>query len=94
MDYFAPGPRLILRVIDEAIPQAPGTPGLVQPGDVGRVLAHRLDETCMLVNLIERDHATRTRASPSARALGWDGDGVRDPHVPVALASSVRTGVY
>lgn len=94
MDYFAPGPRVIFNLVRAEAHDSAGWLESVSLDQPGRVLAHRLDETCMLLNLLERDHGTRIPASDAARALGWRGDGIRDPHVPAALTAAVRTGVY
>ena len=95
MEYFAPGPRLMVLIVDDTGPSHTEFPWpLVEPGATGRVVAHRLDESFMLLNFVERDRATGIAPNAGARALGWTGGGVRDPHVPAALAASVRTGVY
>lgn len=95
MDYFFPGPRLLLSVMpaDDRPPEERFREAVV-PEASGQLVAHRLDATFMLLNLVERDRVTAISASAAARALGWEGNGVRDPHVPAALAESVRTGVY
>jgi len=66
----------------------------VQAGDRGRVLFHRLDESCLLVGVVERDEAELVPLSPAARALGGSQDGLRNPGPPAALDGRLQLGLY
>jgi thienamycin biosynthesis protein ThnN len=79
-DYFPHGERLVLQVIS---PDA---------STRGRVCFHRLDESCFLPNVIERDEATSLDAPPpSAGEHGFHLPGIRDPR-PAANATEARHG--
>ena len=73
---------------------APWPPCECGPGKPGRVLFHRLDESCLLVGVVERDEAERVPLSAEALALGCTADGLRDPHPPAALGSKLKLGLY
>lgn len=54
LDYFPLGDRVMFQVVDgreEALWPPPACPR----GEAGRVLFHRLDESCLLVGVLERD---------------------------------------
>ncbi len=55
-------------------------PRLCERGETGRVLFHRLDESCLLVGVLERDEAERIVPSAAARALAAPATGcaIRD----------------
>jgi len=61
--------------------------------ETGRVLFHRLDESCLLTGVLERDEAERIPPSEPALALGWRADGLRDPRPPVQMGG-LRIGLY
>jgi thienamycin biosynthesis protein ThnN len=90
IDYFPLGDRVALHVVP---PGATGWPPRCR-GETGRVLFHRLDESCLLVNVLERDEAQRIAPSAAARALGCGADGLRNPRPPVELAKGLRLGLY
>jgi thienamycin biosynthesis protein ThnN len=97
MDYFPLGDRVQFHCA--AWPEdgkAPETwpPRLCDHGQCGRVVFHRLDESCLLVGVLERDQAERVPPSPDARALGGRADGLRNPHSPPALAGRLQMGLY
>ncbi len=49
-------------------------------GSTGRVLFHRLDESCLLVGVLERDEAERVAAvSRRTRPSAGAADGLRNP---------------
>jgi hypothetical protein len=56
--------------------------------------ADRLDESCLLVGVLERDQAERIGPSPEARALGVTADGLRNPRPPAALVGRLQVGLY
>jgi hypothetical protein len=94
LDYFPLGDRVRFRVVDPA-----GSPGAwptppVERGRRGRVVFDRLDESCLLLGVQERDEAERIAPSDEALALGGDADGLRDPAPPAALAGGLRLGLY
>jgi hypothetical protein len=97
MDYFPLGDRVQFHVVDWP---ADGTalegwpPSLCEPGRSGRVLFHRLDQSCLLVGVVERDQAERVAPSPEARALGGHADGLRNPQAPPALVGRLQMGLY
>ena len=97
MDYYPLGDRVRFHVVDwsdEGNATRYWPPGLRERGQPGRVLFHRLDESCLLVGVIERDQAERMAPSPEALALGASADGLRNPQVPTALAGRLQVGLY
>jgi hypothetical protein len=90
LDYFPLGQRLLFHI--------------VQPGDThdwpprlaetGRVLFHRLDESCLLVGVLERDAADLIPPSEAAYRLGCQANGLRNPGIPADLASQLPVGLY
>jgi hypothetical protein len=94
LDYFPQGDRLKLHVVACAEEQPESWPPEVLPrGRPGRVLFHRLDESCLLAGVVERDEAERIAASGAAGALGC-GDGLRNPRVPAGRAKQLQGGLY
>jgi hypothetical protein len=63
-------------------------------GETGRVVFHRLDESCLLIGVAERDQAERIDPSAAALALGWTADGLRNPGPPAALETKLHIGLY
>jgi hypothetical protein len=97
LDYFPLDDRVQFHVVDAPAPDeaaATWPPRACRRGERGRVLFHRLDETCLLVGVLERDEAERITASPEARNLGSRMDGLRDPRPPAAMAGRLRLGLY
>jgi thienamycin biosynthesis protein ThnN len=97
MDYFPLGDRLQFHVVaspKEDQPLETWPPTLCKSGQTGRVLFHRLDESCLLVGVIERDEAERVSISPEALAMGGDMDGLRNPRPPAGLAPRLQMGLY
>jgi hypothetical protein len=90
MDYFPLAGRVRFSVAagDDWPPRPVGR------GERGRVLFHRLDESCLLVGVAERDEATPVAPSAAARALGGRADGLRDPGPPRDGAAKLRLGLY
>jgi hypothetical protein len=95
LDYFPLGDRLRFRVVvtsppgEEVWPLAP-----CAPGQRGRVVFDRLDESCVLLGVEERDEAEAIEPSVAARSLGCTAPGLRDPAPSPALAGSLRFGIY
>jgi len=97
LDYFPLSDRVRFRVVDwpgEAGGGAGWPPVERGPGDTGRVVFDRLDESCLLVGVVERDEAARISPSPEALALGGGADGLRDPRPPAALGGRLQLGLY
>jgi hypothetical protein len=80
-DYHPHGARLLL---DVAEPTADGR---------GRVRFHRLDESALLVNVVERDVAIALPPPAAERASGF-GAGLRDPRPPADAPTAEREAVY
>jgi hypothetical protein len=95
MDYFPLGDRVLFHVVNgcDETPR-PWPPRLCERGEAGRVLFHRLDESCLMVGVVERDEAERVLPSPEALALGGRADGLRNPRPPAALIPRLQTGLY
>lgn len=70
LDYFPHGTRLVLDVVE---------PGADRRG---RVCFHRLDESCFLPNVLERDEAESIAPPAGAAEEGFVGRGVREPRPP------------
>ncbi len=92
LDYFPLSDRIRFHVVEgtgESWPPQPAPPG--QPG---RVVFDRLDESCLLVGVVERDEAESVPPSEAAAALGGCAHGLRDPHPPTTLGDVLRVGLY
>jgi hypothetical protein len=95
LDYFPLGERVRFHLISwQDDPTGPAWPPLLlERGQRGRVLFHRLDESCLLVGVSERDEAERIAPSPEALAVGGCADGLRDPRPP-ARTVALSPGLY
>jgi hypothetical protein len=97
MDYFPLGDRLQFHLVDWPDEEADvenWPPRPCNRGQTGRVLFHRLDESCLLVGVVERDQADRIPPSHAALKLGSQVDGLRNPQPPPALAERLQVGLY
>jgi hypothetical protein len=97
MDYFILGDRLRFHIVEASEDDTVfrnGPPRPVQRGLVGRVVFDRLDESCLLVGVLERDQAERIAPSSPARALGCRTDGLRNPQAAAALVHQIQLGLY
>jgi thienamycin biosynthesis protein ThnN len=97
MDYYPLGDRVRFHVVDwPADGKAPGNwpPSLREQDQSGRVLFHRLDESCLLIGVLERDQAQRVAPNPEALALGGHADGLRNPQAPPTLVGRLQMGLY
>jgi hypothetical protein len=97
IDYFPLGRRVVFHIVDwsddeELAGRWP--PCRVERGQSGRVLFHRLDESCLLVGVVERDQAERIAPSAAARVVGGSADGLRNPRPPTPLAGRLQLGLY
>ena len=97
IDYFPLSERVLFHVVewceDKDCSRA-WPPRCLEYGQVGRVLFHRLDESCLLIGVIERDEAERIAPSGESRALGGIADGLRNPRPPAPLAKQLQLGLY
>lgn len=84
--YFPFGSRLLLEVVDHA-GQA------CAPGAAGVVRFTRLDDSFLLVRMLERDAASLVAPPPDA-PTGFVHSGVLNPHSPVSLAPRQAKGLY
>jgi phenylacetate-coenzyme A ligase PaaK-like adenylate-forming protein len=86
LEYFPHGDRLMFQVVDEqGEVAANGTPG--------RVRFSRLDETMLIVRMLERDVATLIPC-PADAPDGFGLPGVQNPHTPTAIARQAAAGLY
>jgi hypothetical protein len=92
LDYFPLADRVRFQVVGPA--EEGEWPAERERGETGRVLFHRLDESCLLVGVLERDEAERIPPAPEALALGDGADGLRDPRPAAALDGRLQLGLY
>jgi hypothetical protein len=92
MDYYPLGDRLHFRVLPW---QNDGEKAdAFEVRQRGRVVFDRLDESCLLVGVRERDEASVVPLSYAAQAVGGTQNGLRDPRPPAALAGRLQVGIY
>jgi hypothetical protein len=94
-DYYPHAARLVVRIV----PADGGSAEArlredVSPGERGQVVISRLDETQLIVNMMERDSAIRVAPLPNAQADGFASDGVRDPKPIVNQVLKPAIGFY
>jgi hypothetical protein len=98
LDYFPWGNRVQFHVVDwhdaDESCSENWPPRRQERGVPGRVLFHRLDESCLLVGVLERDEAERIAPTPAVRALGYSADGLRNPRPPAPLGVKLQLGLY
>lgn len=97
LDYFPAGPRMVVQVVSMETGTRPShdrLSELVDYGEPGQVVFHRLDESFFIPNMFERDKAVRIPPTPSVRECGVTLDGVRNPTLVERSASGVKTGLY
>jgi hypothetical protein len=93
LDYFPLGDRLEFHVVDW-MEHSSWPPTRCERGQTGRVLFHRLDESCLLVGVVERDEAERIEPSAEAFSMGCEADGLRNPRPPAKLNGALQLGIY
>lgn len=81
-EYFPHGSRLILEI------DAP------EEGTRGRLRLHRLDESCFLPNVVERDEAESIAPPPEAAEKGFTLAGLRDPRPAQSASQDQAGGLY
>jgi thienamycin biosynthesis protein ThnN len=95
-DYYPHGDRLVVRLVP--LCEDGGQSDLtarVEYGTRGQVMAHRLDEMQLLVNVLERDTAVRIEPPDGdAAADGFLQDGLRDPRPIVSETIKPVIGLY
>ena len=84
--YFPYGERLLMEVADPS-----GRPA--SPGAEGTVRFTRLDETSLIIRMLERDAGAAETPPPNAPP-GFAGSGIRGPHSPPSLAPRQAKGLY
>ena len=97
IDYFPLAERIQFHLVEwcgEEESSEAWPPRVVERGQIGRVLFHRLDESCLLVGIVERDEAERLAPSEEARNLGGIADGLRNPRPPTPLVGRLQLGLY
>lgn len=95
IDYFPLGTRLIYSVVDYNVPDEQDRIGaMLDYGQRGQVMVHRLDEMQLIVNMLERDQAIRVAVPPCCRADGFILDGLRDPQPIVQSSQKPILGLY
>ncbi len=90
--YFPSSQRLILQLIrqDQSLSDADRLKHPVEYGETGQVLMHRLDESCFLANVIERDCGMRV-STPEGVDVG---DGIAHPQPVLQKSFTVENGIY
>jgi hypothetical protein len=91
LDYFPLGDRLRFSIVRS---ETTWPPAVLPQGVPGRVVFDRLDESCLLVGVVERDEAQRIPPSPEALAVGGGADGLRNPRPPAVLTPQLQLGLY
>ena len=86
LDYFPLGTRLLLEVIDE-------DGSLARAGTTGRVRLTRLDESMLIIRLLERDYAIAV-SPPADAPCEFTMPGLRNPGPRQADAPKLATGLY
>lgn len=81
-EYFPHGERLILRI------------NAARQEDRGQVVFTRLDESCFLPNMAERDEAGVSAPPAHARAAGFSGMGISNPCPPPGTPAETQEGLY
>lgn len=94
--YFPFGRRLRVRIVDASASHArePSEFSEVDPRSLGRVVLDRLDRTMMILNMLERDEATRIAPSPGPARLGFARDGLQRPQLAAPLRATRDEGIY
>ena len=88
--YFPPAERLLIRLVnmDEDLPDTERLRNVVAYGERGQVVMHRLDASCFLANVMERDAAIRITNDDTGQ------DGIQDPQSIQNKQFAVDNGIY
>ena len=93
--YYPHGHRLIVRVVAlEGGADRDRLGGELDRGQRGQVVLSRLDETQLIVNLMERDSAVRCSPPSGAMSDGFLQDGLRDPQPIISPTVKPAVGLY
>jgi hypothetical protein len=90
--YYPHGERLRIRLVRPGAARE-AVLDIVECGERGRVIASRLDESFLIVNLLERDTAVRWPRHPDGPSLGFHHEGLGDPR-PLEEVPRDRLGIY
>jgi phenylacetate-coenzyme A ligase PaaK-like adenylate-forming protein len=98
LDYYPEEGRLHFQVVEWPATQEgempPWPPRVLPRGQMGRVLFHRMDESCLLMNVIERDQAQLVAPNRAAVEVGYKADGLRNPCPASEVKGQIRLGLY
>jgi hypothetical protein len=97
LDYYPPGPRMALQVVSTKNgihPDKNRLAQVVEYGEKGQVVCHRLDVSFFIPNMFERDEAIRIAPTKNTQSLGIYQDGVRNPSLLSGLETHAKVGVY
>ncbi len=97
LEYFPLGPRMIVQVVEKDDGNVSGSDRLsklVNYGEEGQVVFHRLDESFFVPNMFERDRAVRIPPTSTAIDYEINHDGVRNPALLENDKVMVKTGLY
>ncbi|MDN3514693.1 MAG: hypothetical protein NG747_09865 [Candidatus Brocadia sp.] len=97
LNYYPPGPRMVVQIVSTKNGIQPDKNRLaevVEYGERGQVVCHRLDESFFIPNMFERDEAIRIAPAKDVQSLGIYQDGVRNPSLLDGLEANVKVGVY
>lgn len=97
LDYYPPGPRMAVQVVSTKNSIQPDKQRLVEVvdyGEKGHVVCHRLDESFLIPNMFERDEAIRIAPTKNIQSLGIHQDGVRNPSLLNGLETNLKIGIY
>lgn len=97
LDYYPPGPRMIVQVVSTKDGIRPDKKRLKQTVgylEKGQVVCHRLDSSFFIPNMFERDEAVRIAPSETVKTFGISLDGIRNPGLLKGLEANAKIGVY
>ena len=97
LEYFPPGPRMVVQCISTKYGIRPDKNRLnhiVEYGEKGQIVCHRLDESFFIPNMFERDEAVRIAPTKTAKSLGIFQDGIKNPTLLSGLEANAKIGVY
>jgi thienamycin biosynthesis protein ThnN len=97
LDYYPSGSRMVVQIVSTANGNEPSYERLseiVDYGEEGQIVFHRLDESFFIPNMFERDKAVRIAPTSTATMYGIVQDGVRNPALLERNETKVRTGLY
>jgi len=93
ISYYPHGTRIILKVVKE-VTEKGKYPEPAPPGQRGRVMVHRFDESQLIVNLLERDTAISVSPPDKSAEHGFILSGIRDPEPVKTKTKKISSGFY